>query len=73
MVHSEKGELIMESVDKPTLLTTLGPKCLPSGDLPEEALMGPMAELHAESWVHSAALPTVHQAGCPGNLAAYRG
>lgn len=28
-----------------------------SGDLPEEALMGPMAELGAESWVHSAALP----------------
>ena len=48
MVHSEKGELIMASVDRPTLLTTLGPEWLPSGGLPEESLMGPLAELGAE-------------------------
>ena len=51
----------MESVDRPALLTTLGPEWLPSGDPPEEALMGPLAELGAESWVHLAALPTSHQ------------
>lgn len=61
MVHSEKGELRTESVDRPALLTTLGPEWLPSGDPPEEALMGPLAELGAESWVHLAALPTSHQ------------
>lgn len=51
----------MASVDRPTLLTTLGPEWLPSGGLPAEALMGPLAELGAESWVHLAAPPIIHQ------------
>lgn len=35
MVPSEEGELMMESVDGPTRLTSLGLEVLPAGDLPE--------------------------------------
>ena len=40
------------------------------GGLPEEALVDPITELGAESWVRLVALLTVHQAWALGNLAA---
>ena len=62
MVHSEKGELSMESVDRPALLTTLGPEWLPSGDPPEEALMGPLGQRSARSGLVTS---RAHTGPCP--------